>query len=159
MIRFFIFSLLFTTACRSTNIKPLPEEISGKVISIRDGDTIEILFEGKSLPIRLAHVDCPEVKKKQPFGKAAKQFTSDLCFGQNVIVQNQNKFDRYKRLIGVVFNQNGVNINKELIKAGFAWHYTKYSKDHEYAELEINAKAQKVGLWGDESPIPPWDWR
>jgi len=26
-------------------------------------------------------------------------------------------------------------------------------------ELEAYARLRKVGLWADEKPIPPWEWR
>ena len=131
--------------------------ISGKVISIKDGDTIAILYDGKSLTIRLAHVDCPE--KNQPFGSVAKRFTSDKCFGQIVTVENDNKYDRNKRLIGVIINSSGENVNKELIKAGLAWHYKKYSIDNEYSKLEIEARKKRIGLWSEANPTAPWNWR
>ena len=111
------------------------------------------------MTIRFAHVDCPEVKKSQPFGQAAKKFTSDLCFGQTVTVITEGKFDRYKRLIAVIINENNKNINKELVKAGLAWHFKKYSTDTSYDELELTAKQNKIGLWADDNPTPPWDWR
>ena len=66
-------------------------ETSGyKVIGIKDGDTYVVLIDGKEQVIRLEHIDCPE--KKQPFGTKAKQFASDLCFGQFVQVNHKNKF-------------------------------------------------------------------
>ena len=37
--------------------------LSGKVIGIKDGDTIEILYNGRPLAVRLAHIDCPELRK------------------------------------------------------------------------------------------------
>lgn len=46
----------------------LQKAITGKVIHVIDGDTIEILYEGKPLRIRLNGIDCPE--KYQPFGTA-----------------------------------------------------------------------------------------
>lgn len=131
--------------------------ISGQVIKVRDGDTIEILYEGKPLVIRLAHVDCPE--KKQPFGNNAKQFTASLCFGQIVTVQNKNEFDKYGRLIGVIINSNKDTVNLELVRAGLAWHFKKYSSDKLYAEMETIARTKQIGLWADKNPIAPWNWR
>ncbi len=150
------FLLLFS--CNNEKISTkLEKEIQGTVIKIKDGDTIDVLFDGKPLTIRFAHVDCPE--KKQPFGTVAKQFTADKCFGQIVTIQNENKYDRNKRLICVVINEQGENVNKELIKAGLAWHYKKYSSDNAYSEIEVIARESKVGLWVDNNVIPPWDWR
>lgn len=153
-----LFVLLhFSIACSNPRRADIEQEISGKVIKVKDGDTIDILFNGKPLTIRLAHIDCPE--KNQPFGSVTKRFTSDLCFGQIVTIENEKKFDRYNRLIGVVINEKGDTVNKELVKAGLAWHYKKYSTDEEYDKLEFTARGNKVGLWRDGDPTPPWNWR
>ena len=129
-----------------------------KVIGVKDGDTFVLLFDGKEQVVRFAHVDCPE--KKQPFGSKAKQFVSELCFGKYVTLIHNNKFDRNKRLIAEVILQDGNNLNKELIKNGLAWHYKKYSREMEYAELEMQARQNRIGLWSDHiEPIAPWEWR
>lgn len=155
--RLLIFLSFLLLSCDNTKEYNIENEISGKVIKIKDGDTIDILFNGKPLTIRFAHIDCPE--KKQPFGNLAKQFTADKCFGQSVIILSEKKFDRNKRLIGEVINEQGENVNKELVKAGLAWHYLKYSTDTSYSNLEAIARQNKVGLWSDPNPTPPWDWR
>lgn len=128
-----------------------------KVIGIKDGDTFVVLIDGKDLVIRLEHIDCPE--KKQPFGTKAKQFASDLCFGKNVLLKHNNKYDRNKRLIAEVILINGININKELVSNGLAWHFKKYSDSQEYAELEIDARNKQIGIWSETNPTAPWDWR
>jgi endonuclease YncB( thermonuclease family) len=153
-----IFFLLLLISC-STKVKEINTSITGKVIAVKDGDTIKMLYDGKPLTIRFAHIDCPEIKKGQPFGQAAKKFTSDLCFGQNVTVITEGKYDRYKRLIAVIINEKGENVNKELVKAGLAWHFKKYSSDTSYDKLELTARERKIGLWADDNPTPPWDWR
>jgi micrococcal nuclease len=132
-------------------------DYSYKVIGVKDGDTFVILFEGKEQVVRFAHIDCPE--KKQPFGKKAKYFVSDMCFGKNIKLLHENKYDRYKRLIAEVILEDGTNLNKELVKLGLAWHFKKYSEDFEYAELETEAKKNKIGIWSEENPISPWEWR
>lgn len=128
-----------------------------KIIGIKDGDTFTLLIDGKGQVVRLAHIDCPE--KKQPFGSKAKQFASSLCFGKYVTLIHDNKYDRYKRLIAEIILPNGGNLNKEMVKHGLAWHYTKYSNDDEYAQLEIEARTLKTGLWSEPNPVSPWNWR
>ena len=137
----------------------LEEEVQSryKVIEIKDGDTFVLLMDGEEQTVRLAHIDCPE--KKQPFGSEAKQFASDLCSGKYVTLIHDNKYDRNKRLIAEIILPNGRNVNKEMVKHGFAWHYKEYSDDDEYAELEIAARANKTGLWSEPDPIAPWSWR
>ena len=128
-----------------------------KVIKIKDGDTVGILMNGKEETVRLAHIDCPE--KMQPFGNNAKNFISKLCFGKYVKLSGTLARDRNERIVAELFLTNGININKELVKNGLAWHYKKYSADKSYAKLEMNARKRKAGLWQDKSPIEPWNWR
>ena len=158
-MKIFLFILTLIPSLANLNAQQISKLIEGKVIAVRDGDTIEILFDGKPLVIRLAHIDCPELKKKQPFGAAAKKFTSDFCFGKMVRVENDEKFDRNHRLIAVVYNENGINLNRQLVKAGLAWHFKKYSSDQVYSQLEVTARNNHIGLWSEKNPIPPWDWR
>ncbi len=128
-----------------------------KVIGIKDGDTFVLLMAGKEQVVRLAHIDCPE--KKQPFGNNAKQFASGLCFGKYVTLIHNNKYDRDKRLIAEVILPDGRNVNREMVRNGFAWHFKKYSDSKEYARLEIEARTNKSGLWNDPDPVAPWSWR
>jgi endonuclease YncB( thermonuclease family) len=130
---------------------------TGKVIGIKDGDTFEVLYDGQPERVRLADIDCPE--KSQPFGNNAKQYASDLCFGETVTVSCAKKRDRYGRLIGTVTTADGTNVNEALVKAGFAWHYLAYSDKEEYTTYEATARTKQLGLWADKDPTPPWDWR
>jgi micrococcal nuclease len=129
----------------------------GKVTGVKDGDTFEILIDRKQEVVRLAHIDCPE--RGQPFGKAAKQFASDMCFGKLVFVKEEGRRDRYGRMIATIILQDGTVVNHEIVRAGLAWHFTRYSDDKAYARLETEARAAKLGLWSESSPVPPWEWR
>ncbi|MDQ6734024.1 MAG: thermonuclease family protein [Nitrospirota bacterium] len=70
-------------------------------------------------------IDCPE--KGQAFGKKAKQFTSEMVFEKDVMVQSY-RLDRYGRTIADIVLTDGTNLNRELVKAGLAWRYVKYSR-------------------------------
>ena len=131
---------------------------TAKVIRILDGDTLEILYNNKPIKIRLARIDCPEKRSFQPFNDNAKKALSTLCFGQQVTVHSQNP-DRYGRIIAIIINSKKQIVNQEMIKQGMAWHFKRYSNDAVYANLEIQARKEKVGLWKDSNPIAPWDWR
>ena len=129
----------------------------GKVIGIKDGDTFEVLYDSIPGRVRLAEIDCPE--KSQPFGKNARQYASDLCFGKMVTVISNGKRDRYGRVVGTITTTDGINVNESLVKAGLAWHYTQYSKNAGLSNLQKEAMDAKRGLWADKSPVAPWDWR
>ncbi|WP_243718010.1 thermonuclease family protein [Pedobacter changchengzhani] len=134
------------------------QTFTAKVIRILDGDTMEVLYQNTPIKIRLAHIDCPEKRGSQPFGNNAKIALSDLCFGQIVTVQGE-KYDRYKRLIAVIINVKKQVVNQEMIKQGMAWHFKKYSTNQVYANLEIEARRKKIGLWQDSNAVAPWAWR
>lgn len=138
------------------------EIIVGKVIGIADGDTITILIEGNiPVKIRLAGIDCPE--KNQAFGGRAKKTLSDKVFGNIVRVETRGK-DAYDRVIGVV-RLGDEDINEYLITQGVAWHFKRYVKQQpteeatRYDAAETKAKNEKRGLWIQESPTAPWDFR
>lgn len=130
---------------------------TGKVISIKDGDTFEVLVDSIPERVRLAEIDCPE--KSQAYGKNAKQFASDLCFGQMVTVESGGKRDRYGRVVGTVITADGTNVNEALVKAGFAWHYKDYSNNPQIGVYEQQAREKHLGLWADNDPTPPWEYR
>ncbi len=128
-----------------------------KVVGIADGDTFTALFADKHTErIRLHGIDCPE--SGQPFGKAAKQFTSSLIFKKNVLLEKKD-IDKYGRTIAIVKLSENMTLQEELLKVGLAWHYTHYDNNQEWSRLENIAKTQQAGLWNDKNPIAPWEWR
>ncbi len=148
-------SLFFSLALITS--QALAADFTGRVVGVADGDTITVLYNGKAERIRLHGIDCPE--KRQAFGNRAKQFTSTLVFGNTVTVQVVDR-DRYGRTVGVVLLPDGRSLNRELVRAGFAWWYWRYTPDGEtLAQLEREARGAKRGLWGDPHAVPPWEWR
>jgi endonuclease YncB( thermonuclease family) len=129
---------------------------TGKLVKVLDGDTVEVLHDGKAERVRLAQIDAPE--KGQPFGQAAKRYVSYIAALQIVTV-NVETVDRYGRTVGEIFLPDGTNLNKQIVGAGFAWQYKRYSKDDEYGHFETGARVANLGLWQEPNPIPPWEWR
>ena len=131
-------------------------EFTGKVVGVRDGDTITVLAEGnKQHRVRLQHIDCPETR--QPFASKAKQSLSAKVIGKTVTVK-WDEMDKYKRILGDVYvDKQWVNL--EMVKDGMAWHYKYYSKDAVMAAAETKARAAKLGIWSMPNPTPPWDFR
>lgn len=76
-----LFTLLFILLLNVS----FAQVIAGKVVRVKDGDTIVVLDSNKEQhTIRVADIDCPE--KSQPYGKKAKWFVSDEIFGKIVKV-------------------------------------------------------------------------
>jgi micrococcal nuclease len=134
------------------------QTITGKVVSIADGDTITVLHDRKQYKIRLYGIDCPE--SRQDFGARAKKFLSDMVFGKQVQVVHKD-IDKYDRVVGMVYIGN-TSVNQELVGAGLAWVYHQYCKENfcrEWSDLEARAQASGIGLWSHPDPIPPWKYR
>ena len=132
-------------------------DFSGPVVSVLDGDTIEVLHNKRPERIRLSGIDCPE--NGQAYGKKAKQAAASLVFGKEVTLQTYGK-DKYGRTIADVLLADGSNVNHSLVKDGWCWWYRKYApRNTELEELEKSARDEKNGLWQDPAPIPPWVYR
>lgn len=128
----------------------------GEVVSIVDGDTIDVTHDGKIERIRLNGIDAPE--KGQDYGPQAKQFVEELLTRQKVSIETKG-LDKHERSIGDVWLSDGRQLNKELVKAGLAWWYCQYSSDLSLKDLEQEARDAKRGLWHARVPIPPWVYR
>lgn len=138
------------------------ETIVGRVVGIADGDTVTVLDASKTQhKIRLAGIDAPE--QKMPFAKCAKEHLSDLVFSKDVEVQTSKK-DRYGRWVAIIL-VDGFDANLAMVKAGMAWHYKQYEREQSapdrqlYANAENQARSQRSGLWRDDNPTPPWEYR
>ena len=130
-------------------------DFTGKVVAVADGDTITVLKDLRQVKVRLTEIDAPE--KKQAFGNRSKESLSDLCFGKTATLIEKSK-DRYGRTLARV-TCDGTDANAEQVRRGLAWAYTKYLTDPQIKVLEEEARASRLGLWRDETPVPPWEWR
>ena len=88
-------------------------DFTGPVVSVLDGDTIEVLHNTYPERVRLSGIDCPE--KGQAYGQKAKHAASALVFGKNVTLQTHG-YDKYKRTLADVLLSDGTNVNHELVK-------------------------------------------
>jgi endonuclease YncB( thermonuclease family) len=126
------------------------------VVGITDGDTIKVrCSEHAQIAVRLAEIDAPE--KAQPFGQRSKALLSTLCFGKHAEIRPSSR-DRYGRTIARVICA-GTDANAAMVRAGLAWAYTRYLTDPQIRAMEVVARREGLGLWGDARPVPPWDWR
>jgi endonuclease YncB( thermonuclease family) len=67
--------------------------------------------------------------------------------------------DRYGRLLATVRLPDGRSANEEIVRAGYAWWFRRYSRDRALARLEAEAREAHRGLWADPHPVPPWEFR
>ncbi len=144
------------------SIRVSADTLTGKVGRVVDGDTLYVLDANyKDHKIRLAGIDAPE--RRQAYGLASRKHLASIVAGKQVTVEYQKR-DRYGRIVGKVL-LDGIDVCLEQVKAGFAWHYKKYqheqsAEDRElYADAENKARNERLGLWRENNPNPPWEYR
>lgn len=130
-----------------------------RVVNVVDGDTIDVVINGKEERLRLIGIDTPETKDPRVgvecFGKEASEKTKQLLLGKYISLEadeTQSDRDRYGRLLRYVFLEDGTNFNELMIQEGYANEYTydsAYKYQQEFKNAEINARQEKKGLWGD----------
>ena len=134
-----------------------PNLTTGKVVRVIDGDSIHVKINDEQfLIVRLFGVDAPELDQR--FGQRSKKYLSTLILNQVIQLQFL-ELDNYGRRLAIIFNDEGLNINLDLIETGHAWVYQNYFADPKWLSLQRQAKEGRKGLWRKTSPIPPWVFR
>ena len=131
-----------------------------RVLSVVDGDTIKIDYEGRSETVRLIGVDTPDTvhpnKPAEFFGKEASAFTKNLLIGESVYLRFGNEArGKYNRLLAYVFRgPDGLFVNLEIVRQGYGYAYVKYPFEHMdlFRHYESRARRAGKGLWSGLSP-------
>ena len=123
---------------------------------VDDGDTI-LLADNRR--IRYIGIDAPEIahpkygKKSEPFGRAALKHNMQLVKGKKVrLVFDAEKRDRYGRLLAYVFLKNGMMVNEEMLRSGYAYVVARFPNDRydtRFLRAQRVAMNAQNGLWRD----------
>ena len=133
-----------------------PTSISGKVVSVHDGDTLTIRTDDEqTIRVRLQGIDAPELG--QTFGQRSREALAALVKGKPVEVIGNGQ-DKYRRTLGTVI-VGGVDANARQVATGMAWHYARFDKSPALARAQEAARTSRSGLWADPAPMAPWEWR
>ncbi|MBR5675652.1 MAG: thermonuclease family protein [Neisseriaceae bacterium] len=126
------------------------------VIKISDGDSFTCRMNNdKKQTIRMSGIDAPEMN--QTYGKNARAALQTALLGKKVRLQNISH-DRYGRTLATVYlNNKDQNLN--MVATGNAWVYRRYNQKPNYIQAEQTAQQQKIGLWQNNNPVYPEDWR
>jgi endonuclease YncB( thermonuclease family) len=132
-------------------------DISG-MAKIREGDQLQI----GSSRIRLGGIDAPSVDQLC-LNNNGERWTCGVAARDELIRHTENKSwtchgertDRRGRIVARC-EVDGEDIQKWLVKSGWALAYTRFS--HDYEADEKAAREAKAGMW-QGAFIAPWDWR
>lgn len=130
------------------------------VVSVADGDTLTARcgFAGlfHATRVRIAAIDAPE--RRQAFGPQSREHLVKLCLRKRAHITVLER-DRYGRSVATVRCQ-GQDVSTAQVRAGMAWVYTSYANNFpELVPLERQARQQRLGLWSQNRPTPPWQYR
>ncbi len=129
-----------------------------RVTAVKDGDTIYVNREGKTIIVGLYGIDCPE--ENQPYGGRAKVDVDRMIQGKIVEVELVST-DPPGSVVAIVYF-NGECLNRKVVEKGLAWlDYKNCQQDicFEWNESQIRAQTGRQGLWVRPDAIPPWQWR
>ena len=148
-------TLIFIGALLVSQISNAEYLESLKIKRIVDGDTVHAFYQDEVYKIRLTEIDAPE--QDQPYGSNSTEYLKSLL-KEGMVDVDISGTDRYGRKLGRLYWQ-GKDINRELVSAGYAWVYDQYVTDNSFYENQSKARNSKKGLWEDQNPLEPWNWR
>ena len=140
-------------------------------VGISDGDTITVVdSEKRQHKVRLNGIDAPE--KAQAFGERSRQSLAQMAYGKDAKLEC-HKTDRFGREVFKAWVQpldcprcgKTLDVGLAQISVGLAWWFRRYADDQaaedrgRYQSEEEEARLRKRGLWVDDAPVPPWEWR
>ena len=132
-----------------------------------DGDTLRVVIDGRSTPVRLIGLDTPEtVKPDSPvecFGPEASGFTTQLLTGQPVVLEfddSQGRVDQYDRVLAYVWRvlpDGSMRLaNEEIVAGGYGrerqYGSTPYAWREVLTAAQDAAQDRQLGLWAACTP-------
>lgn len=129
-------------------------DIAGRA-SVIDGDTIDI----QGIRIRFDGIDAPESSQKclnsasEPYrcGKVSSE-ALDMFLAQSRPISCKKTGRDRNRIVAICHRADGTDVNRWLVRNGYALDWPKYSKGR-YSAEQRKAAASKAGIWSGH-----FDW-
>ena len=126
---------------------------TASVLKIIDGDTIEVDFDLgfgvwlRNQRIRLDGIDTPESrtadKEEKVRGLLSKEKLTEILGKDIQITTKIDPNEKYGRILGVLVNDKGINVNQWLIENNYAVKYSGENKALVQEQHKLNAAALK----------------
>jgi len=127
------------------------------VAEVSTGDKLTLSKEGARTPVRLYGVDAPDAG--QPFFDEAKALVMEATQDKTVAMERVAEASDGLAVARITVPGAG-DLSTALVKAGLAWHDAQNAPEAS-ALKAASAKAlvAEKGLWSQEAPLAPWDYR
>jgi endonuclease YncB( thermonuclease family) len=138
---------------------PAPRDkwVQATVVSITDGDTIQVRIGGETRKLRYIGMDTPE--RGQPGYTAAKDVNAELVAGQTVYLEKDCREDDGERLLRYVWLADGRMVNEELVRMGVAL-AVAYTPDTRHRwrleQAAFQAWQEESGFWAGGADAFPY---
>ncbi len=131
-----------------------------ELLTVIDGDTIQVRIDGRAETVRLIGIDSPEVDspytKEECFGPEATEGLKGILENEEEMVLLRGKAvsdrDQYDRLLRYLFLPDGVFVNTLLVEEGYA--FADALESHGFVsyfnQVETEARESRRGLWGEQ---------
>jgi endonuclease YncB( thermonuclease family) len=130
------------------------QTFKGRIDRIIEGDIFLFHTKDSSFIVHMYGIDAPE--SGQAFSEISiKKMESYLWNNAEIEIKKNINIPATSAILFI----DGKNINKHMVKNGFAWHNKLHSTDAELARSEMYARSKKLGLWIMENPTPPWEFK
>jgi len=159
--RIFIGIVLELVVCASAQASAQAASLYGKVVAVDEGDSFAIFNLNRSVKVRLIGIDAPE--KVQPYGEVARQHLADLILDRFVLVEYSGLSDN-SYILGKVFFKD-LDVGMQMLRDGVAWfdkaasNRLTVAESQTYSASEVAARNERRGIWQQESPVSPWEFR
>jgi micrococcal nuclease len=126
---------------------------TASVLKVIDGDTIEVDFDLgfgvwlRNQRIRLDGIDTPESrtsdKEEKVRGTLSKDKLKEILGKDIQITTKIDPNEKYGRILGILMNKDGINVNQWLIENNYAVKYSGENKELVQEQHKLNAAALK----------------
>lgn len=136
--------------------------VAAEVDRVVDGDTIDVIIDGRVERVRYIGIDAPEtVRPNSPvecYGPEASEANKRLVDGETVyLVRDVSERDDFDRLLRYVYIQTDAAgavtfVNLELVAGGFAQandYPPDVARQDELDQAQDEAHDAEIGMWGE----------
>ena len=146
--------LLFTAAASAATAGPRLST-KAEVVSVTDGDTINVSLHGRTQPVRFIGIDTPEVYPVKDCGgdEASASMNQMLKTGDQVKLirdRSQGNRDTYDRLLRYVVLK-GKDLGRKQVGRGWAEYFVfdrPFDRVDSYRKKQRSARRHDRGVWG-----------
>lgn len=143
---------------------------TGRIVQVVDGDSLVIEADRQRRTVHLMGIDAPE--RLQDFGDRSQNHLAGLAFNRAARADCRPTAAGQPLDCRVWVTPGDcagcgqtLDLGHAQIIAGMAWRhpdpqsYQDEDMRGRYQSSELMAQMRRLGLWGQRSPQPPWQWR